>query len=76
MLTRVPKRLPRVPFECEGHRENYAFRDASGMRLTDRASAAMTWPFPHYLTFLRSEAPVSCMRLLGGTHVGVRSTIV
>src|SRR5215217_2910256 len=35
------------------------------MRLTDRASAAATSLIGHYLTFLRPEAPVSCMRLLG-----------
>jgi hypothetical protein len=33
--------------------------------LTDRASAAATFAITDYLTFLRSEAPVSCMRLLG-----------
>ena len=33
--------------------------------LTDRASAAVTWPLAHYLTFLRTEAAASCMRLLG-----------
>ena len=27
------------------------------MRLTDRASAAATWPLGHYLTFLSPEAP-------------------
>jgi hypothetical protein len=35
-------------------------------RLTDRVSAAATRPFGLYLTFLTPEAPVSCMRLLGG----------
>jgi hypothetical protein len=35
--------------------------------LTDRASAAATCPPVDYLTFLRIEAPVSCMRLSGGT---------
>jgi hypothetical protein len=33
--------------------------------LTDRASAAATWPLDHNPTFLRPEASVSCMRLLG-----------
>ena len=37
-----------------------------GVHLTDRASAAATCPFGHYLTFLSPDAPVSCMRLLGG----------
>src|SRR5688572_12440065 len=35
------------------------------MRLTDRASAAATPQNAHYPTFLRAEAPASCMRLLG-----------
>jgi hypothetical protein len=35
------------------------------VRLTDRASAAATSPFGHYLTFSRIEASGSCMRLLG-----------
>jgi hypothetical protein len=34
-------------------------------RLTDRASAAATWPLAHYPTFLTPEAPASCMPLLG-----------
>ena len=46
--------------------KSYAFRDLLGMRLTDRASAAATSPSAHCLTFLTTEAPASCMRLLGG----------
>jgi hypothetical protein len=34
-------------------------------RLTTRASAAATAWLGHYPTFLRPEASVSCMRLLG-----------
>ena len=37
--------------------------------LTDRASAAATCPFRHYLAFLRPKAPASCMRLLGGSGI-------
>src|SRR5215208_5098380 len=49
-------------------------------RLRERASAAATTPHGHSLTFLRSEAPLSCMRLLGryptdkgsSWHCGIR----
>jgi hypothetical protein len=40
--------------------------------LTDLASAAATSQDAHYLTFLRPEAPVSCMRLLGGGGFHIR----
>ena len=40
------------------------------MRLTDRASAAATSPLGHYSTFLKTEAPASCMRLLGCAFSG------
>jgi len=35
--------------------------------LTDRASPAATSPIVHYLTFLNTYAPVSCMRWLGNS---------
>jgi hypothetical protein len=38
--------------------------------LTDRASAAATWRPARNPTFLRPEAPASCMRLLGGNAPG------
>ena len=34
-------------------------------RPKDRASAAASWPFRHYPTFLSTDGPDSCMRLLG-----------
>ena len=46
--------------------KSYAFRDLVGMRLTDRESAAATDHGAHNPTFLRLEAPASCMCLLGG----------
>jgi hypothetical protein len=43
--------------------------------LTDRASAAATSLFVHYLTFLKHEASASCMRLLDGTFTGESLTV-
>ena len=43
MLPFVLNRLLRVPFESEGHRGNYSFSDACGMRLTDRAQLRRIW---------------------------------
>jgi hypothetical protein len=40
-----------------------------GVCLTDRASAAATCPFGHYLTFLKPQAPASCMRLLDSSYL-------
>jgi hypothetical protein len=45
-------------------------------RLTDRASAAATWPLGHYLTFLRPKAPASCMRLLGSGPAHSRQPVL
>jgi hypothetical protein len=44
------------------------YRDPPCARLTDRASAAATCLLGHYPTFLKPEAPASCMRLLGGAR--------
>src|SRR5687768_4442458 len=42
-----------------------SFEKAMFVRLTDRASAAATWWPTHNPPFLKPEAPVSCVRLLG-----------
>ena len=79
MTARSRLSLLRVPFESEGHRENYVFGDLLGMRLTECKSAA--GPIKSMLTRihrflfaasdgaanaeLRADGPVSCICGLG-----------